>query len=82
MKVTNNPLCIVLNAIRSTIKGRLLKWSLLARNRVNSTMAILEIISTIEIKNTPCSGIGKLFTLTGYSSGLLILPEDSLFTYD
>ena len=42
----------------------------IARNKLNRTRALLEMISTIEIQNTPRSGPGKYLTLVGYSSSL------------
>ena len=45
---------------------------LLARNRLNHTSALLEMISTIAIPKTPHSGPGQSLTLVGYSS---LLPK-------
>ena len=39
-----------------------------SRNRVNDKMALFEVRSSIEIQSEPRSGLGKLITLTGYSS--------------
>ena len=41
-----------------------------ALNRVNNKMKLFEVRPPIKVPSTPCSGIGKSLTLTGYSSGL------------
>ena len=64
MKITNNPPYNVLNIIWSNVIGHFSKLFLIAQNRVNNTTAIFEMKSTIEIQNTPHSGIGKYLTLT------------------
>ena len=50
--------------------GPLVKWLLLAHNRLKSTRTLLKMRSTIEIQKTPRSGPGQLLTMTGYSSVL------------
>ena len=80
--IINNPQCIVLNLILSNITGRFLKWCLLARNRINNTTALFEMISTIKVQNKLHSGIGNhshwLDTLLDCRS----LPEAVQFTSD
>ena len=57
-------------------------YRLRALNRVNNIRALFKVISPIEIQKMPRSGIGKLLTLPGYSSGCHSLPEADWFTYD
>ena len=51
---------------------------MLARNRLNTTRAILEMRSTIEIQKTPRSGPGQFLTLTGYSNVLLKITRNQV----
>ena len=41
-----------------------------ALNRFNNNRAIFKVRLPIKIQSTPCPGLGKLLTLTGYISGL------------
>ena len=69
--ITNNPPCIVCeHLIWLPIAGLCLEWGFLELYRVNNNRALFKVRLPIKIQIMPRPGLGKLLTLTEYSSGL------------
>ena len=79
LRITNIPMCIVYeHLIWLPITRRFLMWGLLALNRLNNNRCILKFRSSIKIQSTPRLGLGKIITLTGYSSVLTLFTWSRL----